>query len=65
MRVYVNGREAGAGKPVAISIRKTSEPLRIGWLGSYGHLNGSVRDFALYRRALSPGEVFARYRAGK
>jgi hypothetical protein len=65
MRVFLNGREAGAGKPVATAIRTTAEPLRFGWLGSYGHFNGLVRDASLYRRALPPEEVFAQYAAGK
>jgi hypothetical protein len=65
MRVYLNGREAGAGKPVATAIRVNTEPLRFGWLGSYGHFNGSVRDARLYDRALSSAEVFAQYVAGR
>ncbi|NLC57998.1 MAG: DUF4838 domain-containing protein [Armatimonadetes bacterium] len=65
MRVYINGREAGTGMEAALTIRKTAEPLRIGWLGSYGYFNGCLRDVALYRRAFSPGEVYARYQAGR
>jgi hypothetical protein len=65
MRVFVNGREAGEGKPVTAAVRTTAEPLRIGWLGSYGYFNGGVRDVSLYRRALDPREVFARYLAGR
>ena len=65
MRVYVNGREAGTGKETTLALRKTIEPLRIGWLGSYGYFNGSMRDVAIYARAMSAGEVFARYRAGR
>ena len=38
MRVYLNGREAGAGKSVTTAIRTNTEPLRFGWLGSYGFL---------------------------
>ncbi len=63
MRIYLNGREAGAGKEVATTVRTNSEPLRFGWLGSYGHFNGCVRDVRLYRRAMSRSEVFARYLA--
>ena len=65
MRVYLNGREAGAGKPVTTTIRTNSEPLRFGWLGSYGYFNGSVRDASVYNRALTSGEVFAQYLAGR
>ena len=65
MRVYVNGREAGKGKPVKATLRKTSEPLRIGWLGSYGYFNGCVRDVSIYKRAMAAGEAWVRYRAGK
>ncbi len=65
MRVYINGREAGPGKPVVTTIRTMSEPLRFGWLGSWGHFNGCVRDLAIYNRALSPAEVFSHYRSGK
>ena len=65
MRVYLNGREAGAGKPVRTTIRTTREPLRFGWLGSYGYFNGCVRDVSIYRRALTSAEVFAQYLAGK
>ncbi|MBM3499130.1 MAG: DUF4838 domain-containing protein [Armatimonadetes bacterium] len=65
MRVYLNGREAGPGKAVATTIRTNEEPLRFGWLGSYGHFNGSVRDLSLYNRALPPEEVFARYQEGR
>jgi hypothetical protein len=65
MRVYVNGRAAGAGRQVATTIRTNTEPLRIGWLGSYGYLGGQVRDAALYRRALAWEEIFAQYLAGK
>jgi len=65
MRVYINGREAGQGQAVKTTIRKTSEPLRIGWLGSYGHFNGSVRNVSIYRRAMEAREVFARYRQDK
>ncbi|MBI2300070.1 MAG: DUF4838 domain-containing protein [Armatimonadetes bacterium] len=65
MRVYLNGREAGGGKAVSTAIRTNQEPLRFGWLGSYGHFNGLVRDIRLYDRALSAGEVFAQYLAGR
>ncbi|HPM80156.1 MAG TPA: DUF4838 domain-containing protein [Candidatus Anammoximicrobium sp.] len=65
MRVYLNGREAGTGKSVTTTIRANAEPLRFGWLGSYGHFNGSVRDARVYNRALSSAEVFAHYLAGK
>ena len=65
MRVYVNGREAGAGKPVTTAIRANAEPLRFGWLGSYGYFNGCVRDVSVYGRAMSRAEVFARYLAGR
>ena len=63
MRVYVNGREAGEGKAVATTIRTNTEPLRFGWLGSYGHFNGCVRDASVYRRAMTAAEVFAQYLA--
>jgi hypothetical protein len=65
MRVYLNGREAGAGKPLKTAIRTNKEPLRFGWLGSYGYFNGSVRDANIYNRAMSAAEVFAQYLAGK
>jgi hypothetical protein len=65
MRVYVNGREAGTGKGVETTISTNEEPLRFGWLGSYGHFNGCVRDISLYDRALSAAEVFAQYKAGR
>jgi hypothetical protein len=65
MRVYINGREAGAGKLVTTSIRTNAEPLRFGWLGSYGHFNGSVRDASVYDRPLSGREVFAHFLAGR
>ena len=65
MRVYVNGREAGDGKAVTTTIRTNAEPLRFGWLGSYGYFNGSVREASVYRRALSRAEVFAQYLAGR
>ena len=65
MRVYINGREAGAGKPVATAIRTNTEPLRFGWLGSYGYFNGCVRDASVYDRTMSRAEVFARYLAGR
>jgi hypothetical protein len=65
MRVYINGREDGPGKAATLALRQTREPLRLGWLGSYGHFNGSLRDVALYRRPMAPGEVFARYLAGR
>jgi len=65
MRVYINGREAGAGKPVATAIRTNGEPLRFGWLGSYGFFNGSVREASVYRRALSAAEVFAHYQQSR
>jgi hypothetical protein len=65
MRVYVNGREADAGKPVTTAIRTNGEPLRFGWLGSYGHFNGCVREASVYRRPMTAAEVFARYVTGK
>jgi hypothetical protein len=65
MRVYINGREAGSGKGVTTTIRTNAEPLRFGWLGSYGYFNGCVREASVYRRALSGAEVFAQYLAGK
>jgi hypothetical protein len=65
MRIYINGREAGEGKAVAVAVRTTSEPLRIGWLGSYGHFNGGLRDVSLYRRGMAADEVFARYLVGR
>lgn len=65
MRVFINGREAGPGLAASTPLRVNEEPLRIGWLGSYGHFSGSVRDAALYSRALSPGEVFGHYLLGR
>ena len=65
MRVYVNGREAGAGEAVTTTIRINREPLRFGWLGSYGFFNGCVRNASVYNRAMSGAEVFAEYLAGK
>jgi hypothetical protein len=65
MRVYVNGREAGPGKAAITAIRTNKEPLRFGWLGSYGYFNGCVRDISVYHRAMSPAEVFAEYLAGR
>jgi hypothetical protein len=63
--MYLNGREAGAGKPLKTAIRTNKEPLRFGWLGSYGYFNGSVRDASIYNRAMSAAEVFAQFLAGK
>jgi hypothetical protein len=63
MRVYLNGREAGSGKKVATAIRVNSEPLRFGWLGSYGHFNGLVRDIRVYNRAMTGMEIFGQYLA--
>lgn len=63
MRVYVNGREAGSGKKVTTAIRVNREPLRFGWLGSYGHFNGSVRDIRVYNRAMPGMEIFGQYLA--
>jgi hypothetical protein len=65
MRVYLNGREAGAAKEVVTTIRTNSEPLRFGWLGAYGHFNGCVRDIRIYGRGLSHAEVFAQFLAGR
>lgn len=61
MRVYLNGREAGSGKQAATAIRVNSEPLRFGWLGSYGHFNGLVRDVRVYNRAMTGMEIFGQY----
>jgi hypothetical protein len=65
MRVYINGREAGQGLPVAAAVRTTAEPLRIGWLGSYGYFSGGVRGVSVYRRGMAADEVFARYLGGR
>jgi hypothetical protein len=65
MRVYVNGREAGAGNAVTTAIRVNTEPLRFGWLGTYGHFNGCVRDVSLYNRPVSGAEVFGQYSASR
>ena len=65
MRLYLNGREVGTGKQVTTTIRTNTEPLRFGWLGSYGYFNGSVRDASVYSRAMSSAEVFAQYLAGR
>ncbi len=65
MRVYLNGRAAGGGKAVTTTIRTNTEPLRCGWLGSYGYFNGCVRDASVYNRAMSGTEVFAEYMAGR
>jgi len=65
MRVYVNGREAGQGKPVTTKIRINAEPLRFGWLGSYGYFNGCVRDASVYNRSMTAAEVFAEFAAGR
>ncbi len=65
MRVYVNGREAGPGRAVATVIRANDEPLRFGWLGSYGYFNGAVRNLSLHARALTAAEVFGHYLAGR
>ncbi|MBN1864757.1 MAG: hypothetical protein JW808_07645 [Victivallales bacterium] len=66
MRVYVNGREAGKGLAAEnVVLRRTSQPLRIGWLGSWGWFNGSIRNASIYSRSLSPAEIFAEYLSGK
>lgn len=65
MRLYINGREAGSGREVSGAIRTNEEPLRFGWLGSYGFFNGCVRDISLYSRAMPAAEVFGRYLAGR
>jgi hypothetical protein len=65
MRIYINGREVGPGKPVVTTIRINAEPLRLGWLGCYGYFNGCIRNASVYDRALSHAEVFAQYLAGK
>lgn len=55
------------GKPpqMCYTIRRTVEPLRFGWLGSYGYFNGCVREVSLYRRSMTAAEVFARYKSGR
>lgn len=65
MRVYINGREAGSGRETVGAIRTNEEPLRFGWLGSYGYFNGCVREISVYNRALPGPEVFGRYLAGR
>ncbi len=44
-------------------IRVNREPLRFGWLGTYGHFNGWVRDVSVHGRAMTAAEVFAHYLA--
>lgn len=58
---YVTGNLVRNGTP----IRTNAEPLRFGWLRSFGHFNGSVRNASAYSRALSREGVFAQYLAGR
>lgn len=64
MRVYINGHEVGQGREGPAAIRQTAEPLRLGWLGSYGFFEGEMDEAAVYSRALSANEIRAEYLAG-
>jgi hypothetical protein len=65
MRVYLNGRELGPGKPVQIQIADSTAPLQVGILPQNGPLTGLVDEIGLYNRALSRQEVWQNYLFGK
>jgi hypothetical protein len=61
MRLFINGREVGQGRAVSIQMKLPAQPLRLGFLGSYGYFDGFLDEACLYNRALSPAEVHAIY----
>jgi len=65
MRVYLNGRELGAGKAVRIRLTDTAEPLLLGKCATQGPLPAVVDEAAVYERALTREEVWQNYRYGK
>ncbi|MCY3017846.1 MAG: LamG domain-containing protein [Planctomycetota bacterium] len=64
MRVYINGRQVGNGMQKTVDIATCAEPFRIGWLPCCAQFTGGMEDVRLYSRALSHGEIFARFKAG-
>lgn len=65
IRLYVNGREAGTLKlPKPMSLYPSSYPLRIGSSEAFSQFQGLIGEAAVYHRALSPGEIFAHFKAG-
>lgn len=65
MRVYLNGREMGSGKPLQVTLADVKQVLSMGQLPQNGPLTGAVDEVALYDRALSREEVWQNYLFGK
>jgi len=64
MRIYLNGRPVGPGLPKTVAIAKCADPLTIGNLPGCQQFHGAMADVRLYKRALSHGEIFARFHDG-
>jgi len=67
IRIYVNGRLAGESKSLDMTPGLMEGPMRIGLpMSDSSHLRwqGKIDEVAIYRRALNPGEIFARYQQG-
>ncbi|HEY3378244.1 MAG TPA: LamG-like jellyroll fold domain-containing protein, partial [Armatimonadota bacterium] len=65
LQVYLNGHQLGDGLARTMTLHDTDEPLRLGWLGSFGSFYGGMDEVRIYNRALSQQEVVALYRYDK
>lgn len=65
MQVYLDGEVAGSGREVSgLKLNQSGSPLRLGWLGKYGHFKGVIDEVRVYERALTRDEVLALSREG-
>jgi len=64
LRLYLNGRLVDEPKPLLGPLVDSPGPLTIGGDQRHGRYAGVIDEAALYGRAMSEGEVLARYRQG-
>jgi hypothetical protein len=65
LRIYINGHEVGQGLRGRVAIQKSKDALQIGWIpGGCDQFFGAIDEVALYKRALSPSEIYAHFQEG-
>lgn len=64
MRIFLNGREVGKSLARSVTIQQTEHPLRIGLFDGCSQFTGCIDEAAIYNRALSPGEIYVKFKAG-
>jgi hypothetical protein len=64
VRVYLDGRQAGAADRSAITVQDSELPCRVGnWAGNDRLFTGLVKEVKVLRRALTPSEVGQRWQS--